>query len=147
LECTLIYRGWKRNTLSLLRTNIGPWFEQEGSQPLVQSCYHGIKKLIAKGCLSCPFLEWRRGGCRYSWLARPTIRCSTMSGYHGGVWFVRFGWEMKHSMFLKSRHLDSFFRWPEKRRWAITRRCIMWSFFLLFKTVLFWTFYGSNLRI
>jgi hypothetical protein len=35
--------------LSLLVTNIGSLFDIEGSQTLVQSCYHGLKMLTANG--------------------------------------------------------------------------------------------------
>jgi hypothetical protein len=35
--------------LSFLLLNIGPLIDLEGSQPLVQSCYHDLKKLAAKG--------------------------------------------------------------------------------------------------
>ena len=55
LESTLIYRGWKRNILSLLRTNLGIWFEPEWSQPLAQSDHHELSNLTVKGCLSWPF--------------------------------------------------------------------------------------------
>lgn len=45
-ETTPIYRRWKRDVLSLQVPNLGPWFDPEGSQPLVQSGYHKLLDLL-----------------------------------------------------------------------------------------------------
>jgi hypothetical protein len=45
IECTFIYRRWKRDMLVLLVPNISPWLNPEEFQPLVQSCYYGLKKV------------------------------------------------------------------------------------------------------
>jgi hypothetical protein len=55
MESTSIYRGWKRDMLSFVAPNLGPWFETKGSQLFVQSCHHGLKKLLQKGWLGWPF--------------------------------------------------------------------------------------------
>jgi hypothetical protein len=39
-----IYRGWKRNILSFLGTNLDLWFNQEESQSLAQSHHHELLK-------------------------------------------------------------------------------------------------------
>jgi len=54
MESTPIYRGWKRNILSLMVSNLGPWFSPGGSQPLAQSRHHELLNLTVEGCLSKP---------------------------------------------------------------------------------------------
>jgi hypothetical protein len=51
----LFVKWWKMDILSLLETNLSPWFKPKGSQQLIQSCRHDLKKLAAEGCLSWPF--------------------------------------------------------------------------------------------
>jgi hypothetical protein len=46
MESTPIYRGWKRDMLSFMVPNLGPWFSLERSQPLARSCHHYLKKLL-----------------------------------------------------------------------------------------------------
>jgi len=36
MKITSIYRWWKRDTLSLLVPNVGPWFDPKALQPLLQ---------------------------------------------------------------------------------------------------------------
>ena len=46
MKSTPIYKGWKMDVLSLLLSNLGPWFNLKGSQPLVQSGYHRLSDLL-----------------------------------------------------------------------------------------------------
>ena len=46
MKLTFIYRGWKRETLSHIVSNLGLWFDLKGSQPLPQSSYHGLPILL-----------------------------------------------------------------------------------------------------
>jgi hypothetical protein len=55
--------------------------------------HHGLWKWLQKGWSSWSL--WS-GSCTGNQLARIALGCSTMSSYHSGVGFVRFGWEMKH---------------------------------------------------
>jgi hypothetical protein len=41
-----IYRGWKRDVLSPLMPNLGPWFDPERSHPLVSRTYHRLSVLL-----------------------------------------------------------------------------------------------------
>jgi hypothetical protein len=43
-----IYRGWKRDTLSLLVQNLSPWFDPKASQPLAQSSNDELSVLCRK---------------------------------------------------------------------------------------------------
>ena len=52
-----------------------------------------VAKWVAKGCMSW---SHQGGDCKGNCPTRPTIGCSTTSGYHGGVWFARFSREKKH---------------------------------------------------
>jgi hypothetical protein len=54
MESNPIYRGWKRNILSLTVPNLGPWFSHKGSQLLVQSRHHELSHLIVEGYLRWP---------------------------------------------------------------------------------------------
>jgi hypothetical protein len=54
MKFTSIYRGWKRDILSLIIQNLSHWFSLDGSQLLAQSMYHELLILIVKGCLSWP---------------------------------------------------------------------------------------------
>jgi hypothetical protein len=48
MKCTLIYRRWKRDIVSLMVPNHGLWFGWEGSQPLVQSVHCELSNLQEK---------------------------------------------------------------------------------------------------
>jgi hypothetical protein len=63
MESIPIYRGWKRDALSLLETNLGPWFKPERSQPSVQSGYHGLSNFDNSGLLELATLGQRQGRC------------------------------------------------------------------------------------
>jgi len=89
-----IYRGWKWDTLSLLRINLGPWFKSEGISIVGSKLLSWLEKVGSLPELVT--LEQRCGGCQGSWPARLTLECSTMSSYHGSVWFARFSGEKKH---------------------------------------------------
>ena len=54
MKSILIYRGWKRDILSLMVPNLSPWFDTEGSQSLTQSGHHDLRKLLQKGWLGWP---------------------------------------------------------------------------------------------
>jgi len=55
MKYTFIYRGWKKDVWSPLVPNLGPWFDLEGSQPLVQNSYHRLSYLLhEKGWLGWP---------------------------------------------------------------------------------------------
>ena len=91
-KSTLIYTGWKKDILSLLGTSLGLWFKREESQSLA----HDLQKLNNYRLVGLTFLGWHYGGYKGNQPTRITLWCSTMLGYHNSVWFVQFGWEMKH---------------------------------------------------
>jgi hypothetical protein len=48
MKCTLNYRRWKRDNVSLMVPNHGLWFDWKGSQPLVQSVHRELSNLQEK---------------------------------------------------------------------------------------------------
>jgi hypothetical protein len=44
-----IYKEWKGDILSLMVSNLDPWFDLEGTQLLAQSNHNGLTKLLEKG--------------------------------------------------------------------------------------------------
>jgi len=52
LEFIPIFKGWKKEILSLLWTNLDPWYKPEESQLLAQSDHHELSNLVVDGCLS-----------------------------------------------------------------------------------------------
>jgi len=62
MEFTPIYKGWKRDILSLSITNLGPWFSLEGSQPFkvaIMNC----QILTVKKLFELASLGWHYGRC------------------------------------------------------------------------------------
>jgi hypothetical protein len=47
-KITSIYRWWKRDTLSLLVPNVGPWFDPKALQPLLQRSNDELPVLCRK---------------------------------------------------------------------------------------------------
>jgi hypothetical protein len=52
LEFIPIFKGWKKEILSLLWTNLDPWYKPEESQLLAQSDHQELSNLVVDGCLS-----------------------------------------------------------------------------------------------
>ena len=48
IKIKFIYKGSKRDTLSLVVPNLGPWFDQKTSQPLVQNSNDELSVLCRK---------------------------------------------------------------------------------------------------
>jgi hypothetical protein len=109
MESTPIYKGWKKDILFLMVSNIGPWFDPKESQPLAQSCHHGLEELLQKGLVGLATLERCDSCCGVNRPERTTLGCSQMSGHHLRASFVKFDGEMKHYMLWKGGHSNSLF--------------------------------------
>jgi hypothetical protein len=85
MECTPIYRGWKRDIFSLLVPNIVPWFEPKESQLLVQSYQDELSKFDNSGLPELAFLgrHWGRSGVNQS--KRSISWYGQVSDHHGMV--------------------------------------------------------------
>ena len=84
------------NTLSLLRTNLGHWFNLEGYQLLAQSGHHELSNFDSWRLSELAFLGWYHGSCGVNQLKRTIPGCGQILGHHGDVSFVKFGEESKH---------------------------------------------------
>ena len=109
----LFIGGEKKNILSLMVSNLSPWFDLEGFQALAQSGNHKLEELLQKRVVELATLEQCRNRYGVNQLERTILGCSWMSSHHLHASFVKFD---KALNALEMWPLEQLFRAKYRRR-------------------------------